>query len=289
MEIHRALSQEMIKDYYTANIKSEVMLDAILTPVIANILTVIGQENKRINGEVRLLAKEFPLLSNKNAEGGKPNFRSCNADYLMCDTDSVFLVELKARQESYHHAQMENYLAYCLNRERFSESAGKNFVYLLNHVSKTGYSHKTWAEKIGALKAKDALKWLFEIIVNYPEDRGKTAYPEAGWEGKGKRDGSHAERAIQYLKEEKAASSKKYLFTAGQMLDNMKESEFWEKRIGLLYLMPEMPAKTQIQPECIVTFKEILEQADAICRKLEQTGLTEYWKWVVELLELLYK
>lgn len=57
----------------------------------------------------------------------------------------------------------------------------------------------------------------------------------------------------------------------------------------MLYLMPEMPARTQIQPECIVTFKEILEQADAICRKLEQTGLTEYWKWVVELLELLYK
>lgn len=176
MEIHRALSQEMIKDHYTANIKSEVMLDVILTPVIADILTVIGQENKRINGEVRLLAKEFPLLSNKNAEGGKPNFRSCNADYLMCDKDSVFLVELKARQESYHHAQMENYLAYCLNRERFFESAGKNFVYLLNHVSKTGYSHKTWAEKIGALRAKDALKWLFEIIVNYPEDRIALSY-----------------------------------------------------------------------------------------------------------------
>ncbi len=172
MGIHTVLYEEIIKDYYTANIKSEVIMDTILTPVIAEVLTVMGRQNETINGKVRLLAKEFPILKNKNAEGEKPNFQSCNADYLMCDHESVFFVELKTRQESYDEGQMKNYLAHCSDRETFAEGAGRDFVYLLNHVSRTGYSQNTWTEKMGTLKAKDALKWLFEIIINYPDEKG---------------------------------------------------------------------------------------------------------------------
>lgn len=288
MGIHTVLYEEIIKDYYTANIKSEVIIDTILTPVIAEVLTVIGRQNETINGKVRLLAKEFPILKNKNAEGGKPNFQSCNADYLMCDHESVFFVELKTRQESYDDGQMKNYLAHCSDGETFAESAGRNFVYLLNHVSRTGYSQNTWTEKMGTLKVKDALKWLFEIIINYPDEKGTTAYPRTGWEEKDKRDGSYTQRAIHYLKEEGAVSSKKYLLTAGQMLDTMKDNALWEKKIKLLYLMPEKPFQDRMQPDCIVTFREMIEQADAVCRKLETSGLGEYWKWVVDILERLY-
>lgn len=285
MEIHRVLSEEIIKDYYTANFKSEVILDTILTPVIAEILTIVGRQKKKTKGSVKLLAKEFPLLNNRKVEEGKLNFRNCNVDYLMCDDDSVFFVELKTRQESYDNAQMENYLTHCSDREIFAGSAGKNFVYLLNHVSKTGYSHSIWAEKIKTMKVKDALKWLFEIIINYSKDKGKTAYPETGWEETNEKDGNHTERAIRYLKEEEAVSSKKYLFTAGQILDHMKENKMWEKKIELLYLVPEMSSKNQIRTDCIVTFEEIMEQADVIYRKLEKQGLGEYWKWAMAVIK----
>ncbi len=64
MEIYERLAENIIRDYFTPNIKAEVLLDTILTPVIGDILTVVGQKNKNlgINGEMKLLAKEFPML-----------------------------------------------------------------------------------------------------------------------------------------------------------------------------------------------------------------------------------
>jgi len=45
MKIHEILTEYIIRDYYTPNIKAEVILDMILTPVIGEILTVIGRSN----------------------------------------------------------------------------------------------------------------------------------------------------------------------------------------------------------------------------------------------------
>lgn len=66
MKIEDILAEYITKDYYTANIKTEVILDMILTPVIDKILTVIGQKNNLgINGEMRLLAKEVSYVKTK--------------------------------------------------------------------------------------------------------------------------------------------------------------------------------------------------------------------------------
>lgn len=69
MKIHEILTEYIIRDYYTPNIKAEVILDMILTPVIGEILTVIGRSNTDlgINGKMRLLAKEFPMLNQSPA------------------------------------------------------------------------------------------------------------------------------------------------------------------------------------------------------------------------------
>lgn len=64
MKINEILAENITKDYFNAKVKTEVIFDTILTPVIGEILTVIGRENKKlkINGEMKLLAKEFPML-----------------------------------------------------------------------------------------------------------------------------------------------------------------------------------------------------------------------------------
>lgn len=68
MRIEEILAEKVIQDYYTANIKAEVILDMILTPVISEILTAVGRENRElgINGEMKLIAKEFPMLNSKS-------------------------------------------------------------------------------------------------------------------------------------------------------------------------------------------------------------------------------
>lgn len=57
------LREQVINDYFTANIKAEVIFDTILTPVIEDILSVTCPEK---NGDIRLIAKEFPILKDKN-------------------------------------------------------------------------------------------------------------------------------------------------------------------------------------------------------------------------------
>lgn len=167
-----------------------------------------------------------------------------------------------------------NYLANCENK-RFADVSGRAFIDLLNHVSKTGYPHNDQGKK-----EKDDLKQLFEVIINYPKNDGKI--PE-GWE----EDNTHAARAISYLKKEKATSSKKYIFTAGQMLDNMKDDKWWNcKQIKLLYLLhSEKQISKYLQKGIIfVTFREIVERAYAVSEEMEKKGLKNYWEWIVKIL-----
>ncbi len=317
MKIEDILAEYITKDYYTANIKTEVILDMILTPVIDKILTVIGQKNNLgINGEMRLLAKEFPMLKPNScaktdeeklqgAKGStalKPNreneynYRNCNADYLMCDNESVYFVELKTTQKSLDRNQMinyRNYLAECEN-EKFSNVSGAAFIELLNHVSKTGHSRSSKNKPWGDTE-KDDLKRLFEAIIRCPEYKsygkdGEKISLEKDWLEKN----HHVEDAITYLKKTKAVSSKKYLLTAGQMLDNMKDGEWWDcKQIKLLYLMPKKPSDEEIKEILeykqkgtliVVTFQEMMELAHVLCKEMEKQGLKKYWKWVMEIL-----
>lgn len=290
MKTEKILAEKIIQDYYTANIKTEVILDTILTPVIGEILTAVGRGNKElgINGKMRLIAKEFPIL---NATGeNKSNYRNCNADYLMCDDESVYFVELKTTQESLDKKQMENYRDYlekCKDKP-FSEVPGADFIELLNHVSKTGYSQRNEDKPWGKAE-KDDLKRVFEAVIRYPQYISTEGYnkknmiPLGDW----KKEKHHVDEAIKYLKNTKAVSSKKYLLTAGQMLDHMEDGNWWDYEIKLLYLMPA--SEDHQSEDCqndliIVTFQEIIDQAHVICTETEKKGLKKYWEWVTEIL-----
>ena len=48
MKINEILAENITKDYFNAKVKTEVIFDTILTPVIGEILTVIGRENKKL-------------------------------------------------------------------------------------------------------------------------------------------------------------------------------------------------------------------------------------------------
>lgn len=305
MDMYEKLAENIIRDYFTPNIKAEVILNMILTPVIGDILTIAGQKNKGlgISGEMTLIAKEFPMLKSRfgdqtSGEKSKNNYRSCNVDYLMCDAESVYFVELKTTQESLDCNQMKNYLKYLADfagceDEKFSDVSGADFIKLLYHVSRTGHlsnhADKPWK---GTEPRKDDLKRVFEAVIQYPE-YGRYGENEEipfnrNW---AEEEAHHVDDAIAYLRKNKVVSSKKYLLTAGQMLDNMNVGEWWDcKHIKLLYLMPEMPSIKEILEYyqkgivIIVTFPKMMEHAYLIGRKVEKRGLKNYWNWVMEIL-----
>lgn len=117
---------------------------------------------------------------------------------------------------------------------------------MLNHVSKTGYSDKTWETS-----EQEDLERLFRAIIEYPayKDINKKDIPSI-------KQTCHTDKAV---------SSKKYLFTAGQMLDHM--GDWWEKPIKLLFLVPEK------------------RQKDAIRKKILKEDLKKYWDWTAEILK----
>lgn len=319
-EILEELEKNIISDYFTANIKSEVILDMLLTPIIDKVLSIIGEKkkDKGIEGIVKLLAKEFPMLKE-----GQLDYRNRNADYLMCDDKSVYFVELKTTQGSFDDDQLEKYIEY-LERykedKRFKDIAGKEFIKLLNHVSKTGHS-KDNLEKLfegvmhcnKPLEEKERLKWLFEKIICHPNAPEEL---KENWQNENR----HAERAIIHLKDTQAISSKKYLLTAGQMLDSMKKDDkwWWDKRkIKLLYIMPEEEQisdllekkKKQLsekkfkgttsenlkkQIETYQKLLDLIDKKDVIfvtfqdiikyCGEMEKSEKWEYWIWVKKIL-----
>lgn len=286
--IHEIFAKEVVKDYFTANIKAEVIFDTILTPVIGEILTIIysGKRGK----EMRLIAKEFPILKEKG------RYRSWNVDYLMCDDETVYLVELKTTQGSIGSNQKDRYQDHITGKKMsFASEEGYDFLCLLNHVSKTGEPDKSYR----ATKEKDSKNWnwkgklesLFEDIIMYPL-KNKSVM------NGGEKQNSYADRAKEYLIEKKAAASKKYLFTAGQILDHIDgDCEWWNyTKRKVLYLVPaNEPNKSDKRDKDeiidIVTFEDIIENKDDIGKEIKKGNLVpiEYWEWVVGILESVFK
>lgn len=290
MEIYEIFAREVVKDYFTANIKAEVILDTILTPVISEILTTVYKDTQ---GEMRLIAKEFPILK-KNGKG-KKEYRSWNADYLMCDDEIVYWVELKTTQGSVGKRQKDRYNKHSerFNKEKdpaFAMNEGYDFICLLNHVSKTGILDKEFEGNNKQKKCGEG--WISELEDLYDVITHIKNSIMNGLENKK----SYADRAKEYLIEEKAAASKKYLFTAGQIIDHKnkyKDRKWWNyTRRKVIYLVPANEGDEDDAID-IVTFKDIIQNKDKISKEIsnkkDNSALKEYWDWVVGILESVFK
>lgn len=77
-----------VKDYFTHNIKAEVILDTLLTPYVKDILA--GHLVDQIHGNLRFLTKEMSLGDDKTSD-----IRGAKIDYVLTDDEHVYLVELK--------------------------------------------------------------------------------------------------------------------------------------------------------------------------------------------------
>ena len=191
----------IVNDYYTAGIKAEVLIDMLLTPVLTRILN----DCKKVAGKWEFITKEFPVLKNENGD-----FRNYNADYLICNDERIYLIELKTNTSSEDKKQIARYLKLLkqCDGKSFNETLGQDFCKLLSHIYKT--------EIADIAHMQDGIKKIL---------------------GNNNSDSINTDKAIEYLKRKAVTGSGKYLFQAGQIID-AKPDSWLDKTVGLIYIVP---------------------------------------------------
>ena len=195
------LKKWVVNDYFTPNIKAEVILDTLLTEYITEI--VQGQLSGQV-GKLAFLTKEMSILE----EGGTDD-RGSKIDYVLEDDNFVYLIELKTTKGSINASQASRYIENCYHQS-FGTALGDKLL------------------RIMAKKFPKAGSWTIDGLDDAFQNTA----------GKGR---PCADKARRYLKDKRLASTYKYLYTVGQLLDNHfgEIRDLWQKPLKLIYLTPD--------------------------------------------------
>lgn len=201
----------VVKDYFTPNIKAEVILDTLLSEYIEEIVS--GQMKEGIiKGELSFLTKEMSIQDKGKEDKG--DNRGAKIDYVLEDNEFVYLVELKTSKGSIDHKQVKRYI--------------KNF---------SGKTAKTFGEALGN-KLLDIMEKQYSSSGSWTLDTLLNAFKKTiNDDG----EGHYADKARNYLKENNRDSTYKYLYTVGQLLDRHSKDmpNLWKKQLRLVYLTPD--------------------------------------------------
>ncbi len=203
----------VVNDYFTPNIKAEVILDTLLTPYVAEII------NRQGDLDTVFVTKEMSVKDvQKQTENPKYGNMGTKIDYVLADADFVYLVELKTTDGSINAKQAKDYVRNCENKT-FGDSFGDKLLTIMSE--KTGVGLDCNVEK-----EKQLLKLFEDICHDVPGD-------------------SYAERGRELLKAKvNWRSTYKYIYTMGQLLDYLYEQDgrqkatIWDKKLKLFYITP---------------------------------------------------
>ena len=205
MTLSDKIRERVVNDYFTPNIKAEVILDTLLTPYIKQMLKA------QLNIDAKLLTKEMSI---KDIDG--TDDRGAKIDYVLEDNDTVYLVELKTTKGSINSDQAKRYIENCYDNGKVKTFGLVLGDKLLNIMGK---------------KFKSKGPWTAENLLNAFKNVTQADEKE-----------NRAERAAQFLKGTGLASTHKYLYTVWQILDRHPKDEdilkLWQKELKLVYLTP---------------------------------------------------
>lgn len=198
-----------INDFYTPNIKAEVILDMLLTDYVPLLL------ESKVHNKVRMITKEMSIgyakEENENSNRGK------KVDYVACDEKYIYLIELKTTQGSLGKNQKKIYLTLQSQKAKI----------LLEQLCRI-------VELSGELSPYDELAaYLQRTLTN--EKKGvcnQESYKKAI------RENTLIHLTHQYQKKNNVASTKKYLHTIACILQNSSKED-WEKEMKIVYISPE--------------------------------------------------
>lgn len=232
----KMLRDLVVNDYFTPNIKAEVILDTLLTPYVPQIL------RNECSIDAVFLTKEMSLESVEENGGQPVNDRGSKIDYLLAGKEYVYLVELKTTAGSIESDQTKRYIKYCCDEKYRPGTFGRVFGDKLLRI----------------LRKKYTFSGKGSVDGDWNRDHLPAVFDETVGKGTGK---DHALRARCYLRRTNRASTYKYLYTAGQILDHCSEAsgpegvkqkleELWNKEIRLIYITPDGESPHKDLLEC---------------------------------------
>lgn len=237
--MEQELKKWLVNDYFTPNIKAEVILDTLLTPYVAEIVEDgLIKAGKPPCGTVVFLTKEMSIADPKKNNGNMGS----KVDYVLTDESAVYLVELKTTESSKGDEQKALYES--LLGEYFGETLGEQLLSILSDTFKLQKDQKHQIDEVeGDEKLRSAwrLIWNKCALFKPKADLPKLAIAEAE---------SNADLARLLIKNKGWAwmdsryHSRKYLYTLGQLIDYIGDEEdkrgtLWDKRLRPVYLQPE--------------------------------------------------
>lgn len=226
------ICEQVVNDYFTPNIKAEVILDTLLTPYVSQIL-----RNERGIDAV-FLTKEMSIPEGDTFGSAAPKI-----DYVLAGREAIYLVELKTTDSSIDDAQAESYLNHCQDK-LFGEKLGRQLLFILDKPGSTFTLHLDNPDKWGQTADwdDDTLKKAFKTIMH------KRFKPFSFSENMVCQKGKCAANARSLIlknkwTQRKEYRSRKYLYTLAQLVDYLNENEgknsLWNKPIEVIYLTPD--------------------------------------------------
>lgn len=121
----KEIKKWVVNDYFTPNIKAEVILDTLLTPYIPQILNSYGID-------AAFLTKEMSLRGVQDDEGQESN-RGSKIDYVLADKQKniIYLMELKTTDSSMNAEQLSLYASLVNEPTTFGAVLGKRLLNIL--------------------------------------------------------------------------------------------------------------------------------------------------------------
>lgn len=253
MDSFERFIEELIKDYFTANIKAEVPIDTLITPIISDIC-------KYKLGETVLLTKEMPIVKVERTEENK-NSRSlscCNADFVLLskENETVYIVELKTSESSEKEEQFINYT------DRIKD---KEFRPLMLDLFDILYKH-SFNGKYNNLKEGTETENLIELVESILEVTADSLRKDSTVKSiDNKAFKSYTQGAEIYLRKNEIHrknkdSSEKYLMTAARLLDALNSvgialEIIADYKMKLVYILP--PGADAVSDEDVFLSKDI--------------------------------
>lgn len=251
------ITKWVVNDYFTPNIKAEVILDALLTPYIAGIITAQFQKGS-FNGTLHFVTKEMSVLDLEMSKKN-PNYGNMGTkiDYILGDNDSFFLVELKTTVSSIEWEQARRYLSNCSGENKtFGTVFGNKLLSIVKEAFATTYEEE-FCEEFGkdpSVWDDDTLYKAYKKIFKMDHLGKKYGVVMPDDAAEKPNDSRYADAARELIKkagwaQSNSRRSRKYLYTMGQLLDyrealekespNLKNDTLWKRPLKLIYLTPD--------------------------------------------------
>jgi hypothetical protein len=239
-EIRRTLQRAVLNDYYTASVKSEVTLDTLLTPVIAELLSIGTGKN------LKYITKEFPIIEGKESRG---DFRSSKADFFLSDDDYIYFVELKTTADSYNDEQYKKYLSICEKEKNIGEYGSRliellSLKYFDEEIQEKCFD-KDKLDSIVTRIMKERLKFKEDVDLKKVRGEIKSLCDNNRFEDAYQIREQLEDKLRTKMKENNFTGTKKFIMQAFQMCIS-DEDFLGDKKIRVIYLMPKEPKPKDI-------------------------------------------